>query len=535
MIRRSVCASLFVVVAALGASACEKKPAGGKAAAELVPSRAAATGEFPDNPMLAFVPSDTPYALATFKPVPLEYLHKIGAILGPNLNRLVATYTALAPEYAEQIRAAGDALGSLDVKRIEELGFSAKARFVTYGIGAYPVMRIELSNGDRVFELAQRVATSWKQALPPPTERAGRHYWVVDLPFAAAFVAIAPKELVLAIAPRASIDANLATLLGEQPQAKSLTTAQFRELAERDGFTGQGVGFADLSRIGALIAGATAVDSECSAAIAGVAKRAPRLVIGYDDLTAKRAAFGMVLELAPDLVTDVRSLSGSLVGLDRVIHTKLAMALALAANVDHGRAMLSRVAATVQDLGQRCKVSALAGVADKLSTAATVPLPPAFSGLRAGYVVLTDLKMGRQGPESINGFGSIQLDHTTELLKLASSQVPGFEVSADGKAHALPAMVPFPGHVAASETAIGVALGPNSATTAVDVLQGTAGPAPLAMMVFDYRRFGDLMAASQPGPETENMREIMKLFGVATMQLVVDQRGLVTWMSFELN
>src|SRR5262249_20282848 len=143
-------------------------------------------------------------AFATFKPVPIDVLRKTTGMFGPIWRRAFAASMAKAPDSADQRRVVKDildALETLDVKRFEEYGFSAKARFAAYGIGAYPVFRIELSNGDRVFDLVRRTAERWNAPLPPPTERADRRYWIVDLPVAGLFLAIAPKEAVLAIAP----------------------------------------------------------------------------------------------------------------------------------------------------------------------------------------------------------------------------------------------------------------------------------------------------------------------------------------------
>jgi hypothetical protein len=35
--------------------------------------------------------------------------------------------------------------------------------------------------------------------------------------------------------------------------------------------------------------------------------------------------------------------------------------------------------------------------------------------------------------------------------------------------------------------------------------------------------------------DTENIRDIIKAFGLATIQLLVDARGVVAWVSFELR
>jgi hypothetical protein len=445
---------------------------------------------------------------------------------------------ALAPEaegQRQRVQDVIDALDKLDVKTFEDHGFSARARFASYGIGAYPVFRIELSNGDRVFDLIRRTAERWNQPLPAPSERSGRRYWIVDASTWGLFVAIGPKELVVAGAPRDVIDANLAQLLGEQRPASSMTTAQFRALAERDGFTGQGLGFVDLTRVAALITRAAGASPDCAAAAEAIAKRAPRLAVGYDDFTLHRMSFGMVLELAPDVLASARGLSGALAGVDRLLAQKPAMAMAVAGNLENGRALLGRVAGALRELGQRCQRSDLVDGATEVAAAAGRPLPPFLAGVHGGYMVLQNLKIGSHGPEAIEGFGTVQLDHAGELVKFATSQMPNFEVPLDGKAHALPQEIPFPGHVAANQGTIGVGLGPSSATTAVRALEGKPVPVPLALFAFDYSRLGELILASEHGPDADNLRDIFKAFGILTMQLLVDTRGAVAWMSVEMR
>ena len=541
MLRRHACVTILVLVAAL--AACDHPAVVGSGAGTLLASRAQATGEFPDNPLLAFAPADTPYAFASFKPAPLDVIRKMTAMVGPIWRR------AFTRSMSRTLEAAGsddqrrivkdvlDALDTLDVKRFEDQGFSARARFAIYGLGAYPVFRVELGSGDRVFDLVQRTAERWHLPLPPPTVRAGRRYWIFEDRSLAGFVAIGPKELVMAAAPRGVIDANLATLLGEQPAPHPMTTAQLRALADRDGFTGQGVGFVDLVRVGALIAAAAGAAPDCLAAVAAIAKRAPRLAIGYDDITLHQLGFGMVLELAPEALADARGLSGSLAGLPQLLGQKPAMAIAIAGNLEHGRSVLAHVASALGDLGQRCQVPSFVDGVAKLAAAAGHPLPPELAGLRGGFVVLNSLKMGPHGPDpaSIEGFGSLQLDHTGELLKRAAREVPDLAIQPDGKAHALPAASPFPGHVAASDHAIGVGVGPSSAAAAIGALDGTPAPAPLALLVFDYARMGDLVLASATGPDAEDMRAVIQAFGLATIQLLVDARGVVSWTSFELR
>src|SRR5438270_13405141 len=147
--------TLGICLVICGLVACEKNSTSNdSAAADLPGTRASALGDFADNPMLASVPSDTPYAFATFKPIPPEYIHKWSAMIGPMMTKLRSAPGA----DADAFRALADEIGTFDMKRFEELGFSAKARAVIYGIGVYPVARIEIANGDKVFDFVQRMA-----------------------------------------------------------------------------------------------------------------------------------------------------------------------------------------------------------------------------------------------------------------------------------------------------------------------------------------------------------------------------------------
>ena len=513
--------------------ACEQAHAapGGK---ELVPSRASALGEFRDNPLLDAVPADTLYAFASFKPVPLDVIRGLARTFGPIWRRSFQDYMARTGDSADG-RIFLDVIGALDVRRLEQSGISVGARFVIYGLGAYPFVRIELSNGDRAFELLQAIARRIHEPIPPPVVRSGRRYWMSDAPAGTLFAAIAPRELVLGMAPRATIDANLAVLLGEQRPPRSLTTAQFRDLARRDGFTGQGVGFLDLTRVPDVAVDAVGNNPACRTAFKALVQHAPRLAFGFEDVTLRRVAFGFVIELAPDALAVIRRLSTTLAGFERLVNANAAFAAAVAFNLDHGRTVLSRAAGPLREFGERCSEEDVVAGAQELAAVASKPLPPFLAGPRGGFFALTRFKLGpdsRIAPSSVEGFGTIQLDRTAPLLQLAANQ-SGFDLQPDRKVHALPPTFDVHGHVAASDTTIAIALGRNSAATAAQLLAAPTAPAPLALVQFDYRRAGALIP--KDASNSDDVRAAVAALGMATVQLVADERGLVVWSSFALR
>jgi hypothetical protein len=79
-------ASIAVLVVA---AACSKKQDAvtGSSSAKLPATHAAAVGEFQDNRLLAYVPADTPYAFASFKPIPPEYIDRMASLFEPLVTR----------------------------------------------------------------------------------------------------------------------------------------------------------------------------------------------------------------------------------------------------------------------------------------------------------------------------------------------------------------------------------------------------------------------------------------------------------------
>ncbi|HZJ67764.1 MAG TPA: hypothetical protein VFD36_29875 [Kofleriaceae bacterium] len=528
--RHAHATALAVLVALVACERAHAAPAG----KELVPSRAAALGEFRDNPLLDAVPADTVYAFASFKPVPVDVIRGLLRTFGPIWRRSFQDYMARTGDAANG-RIFLDVIGALDVRRLEQSGIAVGARFVIYGVGEYPFVRIELSNGDRVFELIQTIARRIHEPIPPPIVRGNRRYWMSDAPDGTLFAAIAPRELILGMAPRAKLDANLAVLLGEQRPPRTLTTAQFRDLARRDGFTGQGVGFVDLTRIPEVAVDAVASNPACRSAFKALIQHAPRLAFGLEDVTLRRLAFGFVIELAPDALAVVRGLSTTLAGYERLVNANAAFAIALAFNLDHGRTVLSRAAAPLREFGERCGEEDLVAGAQQLAAVASKPLPSFLAGPRGGFFALTRFKLAsdkRIDPSSVEGFGTLQLDRTAPLLQYAASQ-SGFELQPDRKVHVLPPTFQVRGHVAANDTTIAIGLGGNSAATAAQLLDAPVAPAPLILVQFDYRRAGTLIP--KDAQHSDDVRAAVAALGVMAVQLLADERGLVVWSSLGLR
>ena len=258
------------------------------------------------------------------------------------------------------------------------------------------------------------------------------------------------------------------------------------------------------------------------------------MTVGYDDFSARRISFGMVLELAPDLAAEAKKLTTNLPGIDRVLAEKSMFAVAGAFDLAQVRKLASRAAAAMREVGSACEIMAMAATADRLETTASRPLPPFLEGLSGGAAVLSSLEMGARGPEQFTGWGALRIADTGPALAMAAQQLPGLKLEANGKPQPLPpGLLPVSGHIAASKQAFGFAVGTDSERKAADALGGTPQAAPLALFRIDYERFFGVMGKLDPS--TRMLSDVYKNFGVATMQATVDDRGAVAWMTMEMR
>lgn len=529
-----------MVLALAATAACERKPAIESAPGGLgIPTRAAALGDMPDNAMVGNIPADTPYALVSFRPFPLDFIQKFTKLGTPIWRKALAELPHSDDADKEAFRQDMVwALDHLDVATIEAQGFTTKPRMAVYGLGVYPVIRVEITDGEKVFALVQRLAARWHAPLPAPVAHAGGRYWRIDESEASIVIAVLAKEVVLAVAPKDAIDGQLAQILGEQKPAQAMTTAQFRAIAERDGFTGLGVGFADVVRIAALVA-KQSPSPACSEAIAGLARRVPRFALGYGEATASRMSFGMIVELAPDVLGEARGLVGKIAGLDQLLTSKPAMAFAAAIDVEKARVAGGHAAAVLADLGQRCELGSFGTDMQKAVASLARPLPPFVGGVHGGYAVVDKITIGQHGPEGIEGLGSLQVENAGEVIKLAQMKLKTLDLPTDGKAHALPQDVaPLKAFAAANDHAISFAVGPKADGDATRGLGGKPVDAPLVVVAFDYAQLGKFLPMSAMAGNPALRDDMVKMFdalGRLVMQLVVDDRGLVFWMSTDMN
>jgi hypothetical protein len=487
---------------------------------------------FESYPSLAYVPADTPYAFVVFEPASLDLIRRMYGNLGSVWQQ--ATSSADGPA-AGFVHAIGAELGDVSVERLKEVGFTPTPRMALYGVGGYyPVFRIDVADGARVFAFAERVFARMGGGMPKPSQRGDRRYWTIPMGVASALVAIAPNELIFSVAPADVLLRELDAVLGDKPQATPIEASVFRALAAKNGFSGNGVGFVEVARAirsFAEVAGAPKTP-DCTAAVDEVAQLVPRAALGLT-IAGNRISYGVVVELAAPIVAALRAISTTIPQIDEGDHPPL-MSFAAALDVDLAFAMIAPIGHRVRDIARRCQVPEDL-VPTWTTELGTSPIPAALAGLTGVGGSLqemgTDPKTGQQ---RIDGYGVLHLADPMRVITEYGGRVglnpqtfmPGIAQEV------LAGLAPFPVHVGISSSSVAVGIGPGSRSDVENALAAKpGGPSPLFHVTMDYKRFSQL---DLDGTTAIN-RALASSFRDAAFDVVVEDRGLVTYFTAEIE
>ncbi len=552
----------MVIAVALAVTGCKKDDhAGGRAAlpAELArPRPAGAPAALPSPALLAHVPADTPYVMASLVPVPAALWGKIKAAVGDRLG--VALRAAVAGGSDDTAGAVMTAVmaeleGKGDAAGLASLGLTATPNYVIYGLGLAPmVVRVDIADENVLLATLERVARRAQLTLPAPAELAGRRYWRLEPgDDASLIISIAARQLVIAMGPTTAVDSQLALILGSQLPPASLGTSRGLQAAYgAHGFGPHFLGYLDVRRmLEEAIALVGAPSSGCRSETAALAGRLPRVVMGYE-LGASRMTGGAVLELAPDVRAKVAGLRRAVPGLEPVMANTPLLAIGVGLDLERGRLLARDAAEAVATLGGACDLRELTSVTDDLIRGLAQPLPPVVAGIAGGAVAIYDLVLGDAlMPKQVDALGLLAADKPAALLEMLAQGLP-ISVPADGKLH--PIAVPgvqLPGELVGGigAKALVLAMGARARTVATTALTAPAGgTAPLLAMAYDYGRVLALQAAfgrlvgrlggedtTASDAEASLNEGLAALYGRASFAADVTDKGVVMWGTIELK
>ncbi len=432
---------VLLTVGALLLAACQRdsEPAAAEAAA---------------NPLLAYVPAETPYLFANLEPTPVEVVDTYLARFAPSLGMAQALFDDIQigindPDsghgHARLVAAIMNELdGKLNREGIESLGFSLESHKAIYGMGAFPVVRIALKDADALRAAIGRIEAESGMTFPTAGEP-GAEYWRVadgNAP-AALYLAILGDHVAMGMFPTAAEGEFLPAFLGQAMPENALAAGKSLAVFNREkGFSAYGSGYLDLRRIADefLDGNSTTMrhlegmhqsqhgllDPVCVAEVRSMIAQAPRMAIGTTELTANVISMKFQLELDPTLAGDLADLVADVPVADESTGKLFAASLALQA----GRLKefaLNRATALAEAPFQCARLAHVNKAAGEALTQLNRPMPPFIGNLNGFRIGLDEVDLANPSPESARGMFALEVEKPQMLVGMAQMFIPGVD------------------------------------------------------------------------------------------------------------
>ncbi len=408
------------VVLALTLVGCQRTGSATTRSPELAPAASEPSDEAPwpvlSTELLELVPADTPYVLSQDEPLPAVAVQRLAPVLEP-MRTLLELGFAQAHEGSDpQLKRATEALfgGPPSVAALAEIGLDLNPRFVMYGIGLAPVLRLRLRDPD-----AFRRAVD-KAAAQSEGRRSAEHFhgqaYLASQPASGgvSVIAIVGPDLVVAMLPSNDLKDELLPLIFGQrlPDASLASTGLLADVRRRHGLERSVSGYFDFRtalaayagwgselnrRVAvALGVGKAALDPVCADELRRLMDTAPRFVVGFAELSSSSMVWSQTIETSPEVARRLATLPGSLP--ETAPRTGSALAtfgfgLNLSALADAATAL----ADAIQREPFRCPQFEDLNEAAALTEVGLAELPPELFGLSGISMSVYDFAPGQDG------------------------------------------------------------------------------------------------------------------------------------------
>jgi len=528
--------------------------------------------------ILKYIPADTPYVLASTEPFPQELTDK----LEPTVDQIFQSYQSIlrhvmdeklaeipadaeGAEKAQHIRGIADEfLNLMSLDGIRGIGIESDSAFAIYGNGLLPVLRFELSDSDLFDEAVARMEEKVGEALSVG-ETLGKSYMYFEVEEIKMLLATIDDQAVMTVVPSGYDDSQIASALGVNKPRKSLKRSRtLRKIAKEYGFSGFVSGYIDNQRIAGMFTG-DATDSDkamfealgkappelsavCTAEIMETVAIAPRIVIGYSDVSAKQLKSTLIVELRDDVAEGLATIPAAVPGLGSESDGLMSFGFGLDPLALRGF-YESRLDAMEADPYECEKFAQLqAGVATGRQ-ALNQPIPPVVYSFRGFVANIADIQgmdfANKTPPDSIDASILIAVENAESLVMMAAMmdpQIAALNLIPDGTPVKLElaklAEIADEAFAALSTNALAVSVGSGAEANTANMLTAESpDAAPFISMSMDSARYysmiGEAMAMqnqdTDDGEKTplairEALRDAMVLSGSLYERMSVDIR-----------
>ena len=267
---------------------------------------------------------------------------------------------------------------------------------------------------------------------------------------------------------------------------------------------------------------AGALSDVCKAELGALARIAPRVVTGYEEVSADKIRSTTVVELRDDVAAEFATFVAPVPGLGRVYDGLFSIGMSL--NAASIRAFFDRHVAALREDPWECEH--LAEFQDGLFAASeqalAQPVPPVLYDFHGFLAVVNDMQgfdIGRkQPPESIDASFLLAIDNAQGLLAMGQAMLPQFAemtIEPDGKAHRFELPESEAGveraWIALTDSAIALSVSEDAETVLPSLLEAEGGtPPPFMSVGLDGARYYTMLGEAMREDDDEEMSEEMR-------------------------
>ncbi len=515
-----------------------------------------------------YIPADSPYVIADLVPIPYEQL---GWNLLESYGPLVATARAqMAQQLADQpaeytdpgeraVLAVLDELdGKMSVAGMRELGLSTQGHMALYGVGVWPVLRVELADTAKFEAMIKRVEGRAGQPMPTATVHGVTFRQVGDDTLKLPLI-IHDNELVMGITSTSFYDQYIANALKKDAPERSLYDEnRLQALQAKHQLKPYVSGYVDIAHLTRVALGQepqslTArslqgqqgfplrVGPECQSEYLALASQLPRLFFGYYDVTRQGVRAVMGLEATH---TFARTLAGTrepIPGYGDSAMDDAMMSIGLGLSLDKLLGALQDESNRLTQAPYRCPDLQELNQMAQSSTYAAQQIPPFLRGIKGVSLIIKALDMDFTTSQ-LNKVEAALLIKTADpqgLYAAISSFLPpqlqGINIKPDGQPVALPAdelqaalpNLPTP-YLIMTQDGLALSLGAIITDQASAMLKANPGATPMASYGLDMSRFVKLLDALNTSGSSES-EELMR-----SLKMVYESIGAMR-MSFDVD
>ncbi len=518
--------------------------------------------------MLSHVPTDTAFMMANKNPIPEE-------VMDFHMKRAKDTF-AMISKLQYQAKKSGDeetkgqaffkALtedfgNKVADEKYEETGFSAKATSLIYGYKNMPVMRIGISDKEKIMEMLKRAEedSGYKMDLTKCGEfdcfKALGKKDALEIA-----VVLLKNELVMSLFAKENSAELMDHLIGKSDPKESYSEKKWDEFLKVNNYTGYGDGYINLKKLyddnkESISEGFFAVNKSskskvtdeemkaCTGVIDDHINNMPEIIFGTKDLKVKNMDYELVVKTSSGVSDVLQGLANKTNIARRSAEPIFDMGLNL--NFQKLGSALTTYSSFLIDSADTHKCTLIKPKDIRKSMGGMMMvMNMGLSQFKSIYVSLDNLEMNdKMQPEKIDAIVSIGSDAPEGLLSMVGMMSPalaGLKIPKDGSPVQLPAgAIPSKGmplpplSVSRSDTAINIMMG-NDKPLLKDYKSDTPEIMSSAM---DGKRYYEILAKvikTMPKPKgskddavTEMMESMGGMMGKVQQEIHADKRGLV--------